>query len=77
MSDGAGKGDRCRSFGKAYQDAAYWGGAVNENKKDQVGEGGGSRLGNHPPPTTGLATSGESGIGNSKKKKMGTLRMKS
>ena len=68
MSDGAGKGDRCRSYGKAYRGGAYWGGGerggsvVNENKKDQVGGGGGSRSGNHPPPTTSPGDSGESGI---------------
>ena len=75
MSDGAGKGDRCRSYGKAYRGAAYWGGGerggsvVEEDKKDQVGGGVGSRSGNHPPPTTSPGDRGESGVDKPPKKK--------
>ena len=49
MSDGAGKGDRCRSYGKAYRGAAYWGkdqrtGSVISDDQCEEGDGGCSEI---------------------------------
>jgi hypothetical protein len=68
MSEGAGKGYRCRSYGKSYWGSAYWDRVCQEVSREaekksapSIGGEGGNRSGNSPLPTTSPGDSGESG----------------